>query len=74
MQLTIVVRMHGGVDLMSNDTITSFADLDKMANRIGRSIKEWARRVPLRRRTTRLSIEIGADWKESVAPPRKAKR
>lgn len=64
MQLTVRLGGSGDEELSGTHVIRTFDDLDKLALRVGRAVKRWARSVPLRKQGSRAQITLDAVWVE----------
>lgn len=64
MQLTVRLGGYGSQELSGSHVIRTFDDLDKLALRVGRAVKQWAREVPLRKQGSHAQIDLRAFWVE----------
>ncbi len=71
MNLKIDVELMSEDPISRNHTIKGFADIDRLANEVGRAVKRWARQIPLRRTGSRMDLTLRAAWTERGGEKRK---
>lgn len=66
MQLHVSLKSWGDDGLDIEQTVTSFDDLDKIANKVGRAVKSFLRAVPVRKQRSRQQFTVDATWTEAA--------
>jgi len=75
MQLRLEVDCSWDEDVRIEQTLTNFDEQEKIAVQVGRAVRDWLRRIPVRRQGDRQHIYLNAAWVEGAERlPRKSKK
>lgn len=64
MQLKVEIGGFGNEEIDIEQTITDLDDAEKIGTKVGRSVRDFLRNVPMRRTGSRMTIYVHANWVE----------
>jgi len=69
MELHVELSLPWQQDQEMDEVVDSLGDIDKIASRCGRAVRDYLRTVPVRAQGSMFNFSVRAQWKDSAAAP-----
>lgn len=67
MELRVEVSGHREDFERESFIVKGFDDAEKIGTKVGRAVRDWLRRVPVRKQGQRIRVEVNAGWTERAS-------